>query len=131
MDKQEIYDKVCAHMAQQKRRAQFTRDNGNTDCAYRLPDGRKCAIGALIPDELYVPEMDSPKDNKPTAIRPICERYPRVEELLGKQNIPLCSELQEAHDCSNTPLKLRERLMYVADRYSITPGAEQAITQWS
>lgn len=28
-------------------------------CRYRAEDGRKCAAGQLIPDELYDPEMES------------------------------------------------------------------------
>lgn len=50
MTPQEIEDKIIAHLKTQKTRAQ--RENSST-CAYRSPDGLKCAVGCLIPDEQY------------------------------------------------------------------------------
>lgn len=55
MTPQEIFDAVCDHLAKQKKRA--AREHGG--CYYRTPDGLKCAVGCLIPDELYDRRMDS------------------------------------------------------------------------
>lgn len=46
---QEIFDEVVEHLFNQGRKAQ-TKGGG---CMYRCEDGRKCAVGALIPDDMY------------------------------------------------------------------------------
>lgn len=47
---QEIFDKVAHHLLTQNKRATGESD---TFCMYRTPEGLKCAVGCLIPDELY------------------------------------------------------------------------------
>lgn len=53
MTRQEIFDKVVAHFAVQREAAA---EDGM--CMYRTPDGRKCTIGALIPDEVYSQRLE-------------------------------------------------------------------------
>lgn len=53
MTPQELINKVYSHLIKQGGPSQ-----NNGSCAYRAPDGRQCAIGCLIPDELYSPEME-------------------------------------------------------------------------
>lgn len=50
MTKQETFDTVVEHLRQQGRPAW---DRGGTACLYRTSQGLKCAVGCLIPDELY------------------------------------------------------------------------------
>lgn len=61
MTKQEIYDKVKNHLLTQNKKSAKAAKFGEEDsfqCQYRH-EGLKCAIGCLIPDELYKPEMES------------------------------------------------------------------------
>jgi hypothetical protein len=56
MAKQEVFDKVAAHLLTQKARAfriaEICPTGRNEEiCQYRAPDGKRCAIGCLIPDE--------------------------------------------------------------------------------
>ena len=55
LTKQEIYTKARKHLLAQGRRcmAVCADDNEGTYCAYRNPEGLSCAIGCLIPDNLY------------------------------------------------------------------------------
>ena len=53
---QEIFNIVVAHLRQQNSKSMTSYDE--TLCAFRGTDGRKCAIGALIPDECYDPYME-------------------------------------------------------------------------
>ena len=53
MKKQEVFNKVAAHLLAQGKPALK-----GEDCVYRSKDGLKCAIGCLIPDENYTPEME-------------------------------------------------------------------------
>ena len=55
MTNQEIFTKVKNHLLQQKRRSV----NKKGRCVYRGENGLKCAIGCLIPDELYDPDFDN------------------------------------------------------------------------
>ncbi len=53
MTPQEIFDKVATHLLSQNVKSQDA-----MRCVYRGPFGRKCAVGVLIPDELYQPIME-------------------------------------------------------------------------
>jgi len=55
MTRQEIFNKVADHLLTQGKPALFDEIG---DCAYRGQDGSMCAVGCLIPDELYTPEME-------------------------------------------------------------------------
>lgn len=52
--RQEHFDTALAHLRKQGRKA-LAHHGG---CAYRGKAGAKCAIGALIPDDRYEPEME-------------------------------------------------------------------------
>jgi len=52
--KKEIYERVSAHLLTQ--RAVSEDDNGS--CRLRCEDGRRCAIGSLISDEIYCPNVE-------------------------------------------------------------------------
>jgi hypothetical protein len=54
MNAQEIFDKVVTHLRTQGKQAKNTSD----DCVYRRPNGLMCAVGCLIPDELYDPALE-------------------------------------------------------------------------
>jgi len=53
MDKQEVFDKVATHLL-----TQMVRSADEDGCLYRGPNGLKCAIGCLIPDDKYDSGME-------------------------------------------------------------------------
>ena len=54
MTRQEMFDTAAKHLLTQR-----TRSIGNDNyCNYRGQQGRMCAIGPMIPDEKYSPEME-------------------------------------------------------------------------
>lgn len=55
MTLQQVYDTVVSHLLQQGERS--LRPDGAT-CAYRGEGGLKCAVGVLIKDEFYLPEIE-------------------------------------------------------------------------
>jgi hypothetical protein len=66
-------------------------DGGAPRCVYRNGAGLSCAVGCLIPDDLYVPEMDQVDGLRWTV--------GRVAEALGLgRHAGLLSELQKVHD---------------------------------
>ena len=85
MIRQEIFDKVLAHLREQGKAAV---DGGK--CKYRATDGSKCAVGCLIPDARYYSELEG---HGPIYL--LAEgALPGIEAFHGS----FLAELQEAHD---------------------------------
>lgn len=100
MDRQRIYETVRAHLAVQGRRAVIIKEDGKPVCAYRTPEGRKCAIGCLIPDELYDADMES------RGAVSVLKLFPKVAQHLGvadHKDEGFLLALQCAHDYSFKP----------------------------
>ena len=54
MTMQQTFDKVVTHLLTQGRRA----SSAKYGCAYRAGDNLSCAVGCLISDEAYTPELE-------------------------------------------------------------------------
>lgn len=94
MTKQEVFDKVVRGLASQ---GYQTSMRGGT-CKYRGEGGRKCALGHLIPDALYVPCMDEPGPAGLAAFQATMAAVGLPDgpmDSLGQMII----ELRYAHDC--------------------------------
>ena len=92
MTPQEIFDTVAEHLAKQGHPA-LSGYKGS--CMYRNKNGESCAVGCLIPDEMYDPKMDEEDISIETLI------HHEPEFLFPdyfKDNIGLLSHLQIAHD---------------------------------
>ena len=115
MDKQAIFNKVVQHLRAQKSQAIDV-----LGCLYRTEDGKKCAIGCLIPDELYTPNIERlGVRSLPVAFLQKCipGYSPDDEGLLAR--------LQRVHDNPFTIDELEERLQRVAkDFYLKMPVKE-------
>lgn len=87
MNKQQIFDTVVKGILSQ---GGESFNSGTGYCAYRNGQGRKCAIGWLIPDEIYTSNM---------------EYAYSVDDITNKIGIDaehdaFCFELQMIHDSS-------------------------------
>lgn len=60
MNMQEAFDKIATHLATQgKRSVKRKKFEDEVElCLYRSPDGLSCAVGCLIPDELYKEKLE-------------------------------------------------------------------------
>lgn len=54
MNKQEVFDKIVNHMLTQNAKAHDVKGM----CMYRGEEGRMCAVGCLITDEAYSPDIE-------------------------------------------------------------------------
>ena len=107
MTEQEIFDTVLAHLRKQGK-ASTNHLNG---CRYRGEGGTACAVGCLIPEELYDPVIEGlvveqllgadslPSGDKSHAHK-ILPIIARIEGRLGAEHLKLLKELQDAHDMS-------------------------------
>lgn len=89
---QETFDKVATHLIKQGRQS-----CGNGVCAYRGEKDLMCAVGVLIPDDLYNEDMED-KD-----VLNILEDFPYLREVFGATDddgkmFALLAELQSVHD---------------------------------
>jgi hypothetical protein len=91
MTNQQVFNKVIRHLRRQGKAAVV-----DGVCAYRASDGSKCAVGCLIPDELYHPYMEGVQADK--------EEMPKFLRLLGV-DVRLAKRLQCLHD----------RVLYLAE----------------
>lgn len=82
---QELFDTVATHLLTQKKRA--TNTHG---CAYRGENGLKCAVGCLIPDSKYDPELEG----SCASARAVA----KAAGLRGEQQRLLAEKLQAVHD---------------------------------
>ncbi len=91
MTNQEVYDRVKAHQAAQPTIAWF----GNR-CVYRGKDGKRCAVGCLIPEERYERRFEdvSLSNMRCTDIRDAI----LSAAGLTLDQLPLAIALQKAHD---------------------------------
>jgi hypothetical protein len=114
MTRQEIFNKVRAHLLKQNAKAM-----GPTGgCEYRTADGLKCAVGVLISDEKYHPGMGkcwvaglwSERDAKRYGFKPLSMPSARTSELL--------ESLQYVHD-NEEPAQWPAALARVAVDYGL------------
>ena len=104
MTEQEIFDTVLTHLREQGEAA----TSAGGSCRYRGANGTACAVGCLIPDELYDPliegltvvqivkaAMPAPRQHQAQELLPILAR---IKNHIGAEHLPLLNELQEAHD---------------------------------
>jgi hypothetical protein len=96
---QETFDPVVAHLRCQQAKAQIPGLTlGEFMCVYRAPDGKRCAAGALIPDDRYDPVLeytavggtDRAHDYRTNSVTLL------IEEL--GHDIELVKALQAVHD---------------------------------
>lgn len=109
---QQIFDKVSAHLMQQGQKSMAERElfvgrPPKPVCCYRGDGGTSCAVGCLISDEDYKPEMESwtagQLQDKPFV-------SPELRNFLGN-NSELLYMLQRTHDryeVEDWPTRLRE-----------------------
>lgn len=59
MNNQQAFDKIVKHLKDQKWvQAMGRLSHSASTCSFRGVEGRKCAVGCLIPDNLYKEEME-------------------------------------------------------------------------
>jgi len=125
---QEVFDYVIDHLRKQGRRA-YDRELGK--CLYLADDGAKCAVGCLIPGDVYSPHMENktiemlllgrPYDDEPKrAIRKI-ER--NLRKLGFNRHADLLFHLQNLHDQTtawDSPQEFDNQAYAIADRFILT-----------
>lgn len=91
MKNQEIFETVSRHLFTQGKRSV---SGSGSSCLYRGPNGTSCAVGFLIPDDQYNPDMEFMGVDR--LIANFVDTTPVLKSL--KRNVGLLGHLQSAHD---------------------------------
>ena len=90
---QEIFNLVVEHLFKQGRPAY----DGVQGCMYRTHDGLRCAVGVLIPDDLYDKAFESNQSNF------VIQKLLDADLADWREHEDLLMRLQSIHDhCSRT-----------------------------
>ena len=115
MTRQEMFNIAYKGLASQGFEHSLDRDGF---CVYRGENGRRCAIGWLIPDERYYVELEG---RSVYNISIPCAVGCDVNDAV------FLSSLQCCHDRARSPFEMKEALRVFATNYSLTiPEVESA-----
>lgn len=135
--KQQVFDAVVSHL-----RAQAKPCMDELSCVYRNDSGMKCAIGALIPDEVYGPALEGhniseifqtvqmfvPRNNDEELFTTdTVEKFREVTALFsGEAADPgFLRDLQLVHD-SDEPMYWESSLRAIGERNGLTLSEHDA-----
>lgn len=99
------FDKVVEHLARQG-----VKSRSGSNCLYRHPEGLMCAVGCLIPDELYQVNMEGMSSGR------VLSEFKFLKDIIDSE---LASSLQTVHDYYD-PSEWGYNLAEVAKDYDIT-----------
>lgn len=105
---QEIFDYVVDHL---RRQGEEARNIGGS-CVYRNNRGQSCAVGCLIPDELYDRELETDSPSNTSFWKVLNLNAP------SSDRVRLLADLQLTHDLGKGHWE--EQLIHVADKRSLT-----------
>ena len=110
MDSQEIFDKVVDHLRKQGHRS--VDEYGS--CMYRAPNGDMCAVGCLIPDNLYRPVIEGIEAGPEGLMGDILR-------TIGITDYNLVKSLQVLHDCNLefTGENFESKVSRIADNFGL------------
>jgi hypothetical protein len=109
MNKQEAFNKIYLGLKSQGFEKSFNETIYR--CQYRGPNGLKCAVGHLIPDDKYHESLE--KLNPYDLIKVSIIDFPMLDS-------DFLVELQSIHDISKSPEKLELELRQVAVEFDLT-----------
>lgn len=107
MNKQAVFDHIVLHLRTQG--VQSRTPNGKRSL-YRGPDGTKCAIGCLIPDDRYNPVIEGDDVEYVWQTTDMLSGIARCTDLL--------SDMQDAHDRCG-PARWEDQFQYIAEKHQL------------
>lgn len=116
--KQMLFDKMWRGLESQG----WERSMGGAGCVYRGEEGRKCAVGHCIPDDVYDPMMEG------YGVDDVADKFDEVVDALpffrNTHILDFLYDAQDAHD--NAPIDMKERFRELAAEHGLTIPGEVA-----
>lgn len=104
-----LIDKIATHLAKQQKRSE-----SKAGCAYRGKGGTMCAVGCLIPDELYTDRIETltysgmMQDDTTAAVREHLLKLLVEEPFTDVTPLEFYSAAQQFHDVGDYENCIRE-----------------------
>jgi len=114
MNDQEAFDRVATHIFVQGEPAIF-----DGRCVYRTPQGLRCAIGVLIPDNQYDPMMEG------KSVQEIAEKAKWFGDIFAGLSLYFLEPLQNIHDAYygwHSTENMRFELKAIALAFDLSPA---------
>lgn len=112
MTAQDIFNRAAGHLLKQGKRA--AKPDDEFSCLYRGPAGTACAVGALIPEDLYTGELEG------YGLSGMLKEAPTDLADALQPHKQLLWDLQGVHDNSRVgPERWPQRLEEVAARFGL------------
>lgn len=92
---QSAFDEVVKHSRTQKVKSM---NPDGSSCVYRGPEGNKCWIGCLIPDNVFAEILIKYPEANATYASAIINAVPAATELFADVDLDLLGLLQRTHD---------------------------------
>ena len=132
---QSIFNRVAEHLLTQNAQSltDTVTDEGQVEkgCAYRGSNGLKCAVGCLIADEHYSPELEGDNITSPPvceAVRESIDPHHKMTQAEWAEIQYLLDRLQLRHDNSD-PSEWSSDLDVIAAQFNLLPyGKPQSKT---
>ena len=109
---QSAFDISAAHLLTQNRQSLRSEGDRPPSCAYRGDDRCMCAIGVLIPDDIYRPEMEGLRFSV------LHYRFNTIRTLFDGVDIWVLAQLQGIHDGTNVKDWAAD-LLHLAERHNL------------
>jgi len=115
VNKQEMFDAIVTGLAAQGWRQ--STDQAQDLCRYRSHDGLKCAIGHLITDGNYTPDLEISRATCPTVQDALPEQYRYTKTDWSTYDFTEAA--QRAHDCAGMGAQMWDRFRALAKVYGL------------
>lgn len=119
---QKVFDKIWERAGTKV----LAQAENSGDCLYRTPEGLCCFIGALIPNDVYDPEIEGASLSRDDASGKICipHIFDNVLRASGidtenPELVSLLEKCQRIHD-SERIVKWDNKLQELAEQYDLT-----------
>ncbi len=114
---QDLFDKIVAHLRSMTERSV---DSNSGNCRYRGDNGNRCAIGGIIKDEFYHPDIEIAGKNSVTCagVMEAVQKSLDIDEL-NDGNFSVMRGLQDIHDnkFSNKEAEIKNFAAYIGLEY--------------
>ena len=118
MSLQEIHDIIKQGLESQQ--WQQSLDKWNR-CMYRSKNGRKCAVGHILPDEFYTKHIEGLQLDGVLFKSRKCKPFFAGLNTHNDDKISFLYEMQDCHDRNNSPSRMKREFEDISNRYRLNP----------
>lgn len=125
MDGQRVFNDVARHLITQGKRA----SDVNGTCFYRGPEGTRCAIGGIMPDDIYDPSMEGKAVFAPE-LKPFHWFIGAQGKDRFSSDLNFLASLQQIHDSDRSwVMGVARELQDSADRHNLNTDVIRELQQ--